>query len=160
MYYPREAQRDFLFTRATLLFFFMLVLCLMLFLSKDRGAPYALIKAAPVETMGQITQLESVGLRASSTNVYYTFTHDGQREEGMVNNSSYVDDPGYVVGGPVPVVYSKWFPTVHNIKTNLKSSSPNFYIMSASAGLMILCLMLMFWTVHRIYQHKEEDRHY
>src|SRR5450830_306112 len=160
MYYPREAQRDFLFTRATLLFFFMLVLCLMLFLSKDRGAPYALIKAAPIETIGYITQLESLSAWASSTNVYYAFDHEGQRIEGMVNNSSYIDDPGYEVGSPVPVVYSKWFPTVHNIKANLKSSSPNFYIMSASAGLMILCLMLMFWTVHRIYQHKEEDRHY
>ncbi|MGK9416808.1 hypothetical protein ACSSUR_11710 [Pseudomonas cedrina] len=160
MYYPREAQRDFLFTRATLLFVFMLVLSLMLFLSKDRGVPYGLIKAAPVETVGQITQLESFGPRASSSNVYYTFSHDGQREDGMVSNSSYVEDPGYEVGGPVPVVYSKWFPTVHSIKANLNSSSPNFYIMSVSLGLMILCLMLMLWTVHRIYQHKEEDRHY
>ena len=65
-----------------------------------------------------------------------------------------------VVGGTVEVVYSKWFPTVHNIKANLKTSSPNFYIMSISAGLMILCLILMFWTIHKIYAHKEEDRHY
>ncbi len=160
MYYPREAQRDFLFTRATLLFVSMLVLSLMLFLSKDKGAPYALIKAAPVETIGQITQLESVGPRDSSTNVYYAFDHEGQHEEGMVNNSSYVEDRGYTVGGTVEVVYSKWFPTVHNIKANLKTSSPNFYIMSISAGLMILCLILMFWTIHKIYAHKEEDRHY
>ncbi|MGE7814195.1 hypothetical protein ACQKMW_12310 [Pseudomonas sivasensis] len=160
MYYPREAQRDFLFTRATLLFFAMLALALMLFLSKDRGAPYALIKAAPVETIGQIIQLESIGPRDSSTNVYYAFDHEGQRVEGMVNNSSYVEDRDYKVGGPVEVVYSKWFPTVHSIKANLKSSSPNFYIMSVSAGLMIVCLILMFWTIHQIYQHKEEDRHY
>jgi len=58
------------------------------------------------------------------------------------------------------VVYSKWFPTVHNIKANFKSSSPNFYIMSVSVGLMVVFSILMFWTAHQIYQHQEEDRHY
>ena len=129
MYYAREAERDFLFTRAVLLFLFSLILALMLSLSVSRGAPHGLIKAGPVETVGQITQLESVGPRKSSTNVYYTFSHDGQREDGMVNNSFYVQDPGYEVGDPVAVVYSKWFPTVHNIKANFHYSSPNFYIM-------------------------------
>ena len=160
MYYPREAQRDFLYTRAALLFLAMLILSLMLSLSVSRGAPFALIKAAPVETIGHITQLESLSAWASSTNVHYAFEHEGQRMEGMVNNSSDVDDPGYEVGSPVPVVYSKWFPTVHNIKANLKSSSPNFYIMSVSVGLMMVFSLLMFWTAHQIYQHQEEDRHY
>jgi len=160
MYYPREAQRDFLYTRAALLFLAMLILSLMLSLSVSRGAPFALIKAAPIETIGHITQLERFSAWASSINVYYAFEHEGQRIEGMVNNSSYVDDPGYEVGGPVPVVYSKWFPTVHNIKANFKSSSPNFYIMSVSVGLMVVFSILMFWTAHQIYQHQEEDRHY
>ncbi len=39
MYYPREAQRDFLFTRATLLFFAMLALALMLFCPKTGAHP-------------------------------------------------------------------------------------------------------------------------
>jgi hypothetical protein len=160
MYYPREAQRDFLYTRAALLFLAMLILSLMLSLSVSRGASFALIKAAPIETIGHITQLERLSAWASSINVYYAFEHEGQRMEGMVNNSSYVDDPGYEVGGPVPVVYSKWFPTVHNIKANFKSSSPNFYIMSVSVGLMVVFSILMFWTAHQIYQHQEEDRHY
>jgi hypothetical protein len=160
MYYAREAERDFLFTRAVLLFLFTLILALMLALSISRGTPYGLIKAAPVETIGQVTQLESVGPRNSSTNVYYTFNHEGRRQDGMVNNSSYVEDPGYEVGSLVPVVYSKWFPTVHNLKANFHASSPNFYIMSASAGLMLLCWMLIIRTVYRIYQHKAEDRYY
>ncbi|MEB0048592.1 MULTISPECIES: hypothetical protein [unclassified Pseudomonas] len=160
MYYPREAERDFLYTRATLLFLATLILSLMLSFSINRGAPFALIKAAPVETLGHIIQLESLGPPASSTNVYYAFEHEGQRIEGRVNNSSYVEDPGYEVGSLIPVVYSKWFPTVNNIKANLKSSSPDFYIMSVSIGLMILFSVLMFWTALQIYQHKEEDRHY
>lgn len=160
MYYAREAERDYLFTRAVLLFLFTLILSLMLSLSVSRGAPHGLIKAAPVEAVGEITQLESVGPRNASTNVYYSFSHEGQREDGMVNNSSFVEDPGYEVGDEVAVVYSKWFPTVHNIKANFHSSSPNFYIMSASSGLMIVCWMLILWTVHRIYQHKAEDRYY
>jgi len=49
---------------------------------------------------------------------------------------------------------------VHNIKANFKSSSPNFYIMSVSVGLMVVFSILMFWTAHQIYQHQEEDRHY
>ena len=160
MYYAREAERDFLFTRAVLLFLFSLILALMLSLSVSRGAPHGLIKAGPVETVGQITQLESVGPRNSSTNVYYTFSHEGQREDGMVNNSFYVQDPGYEVGDPVAIVYSKWFPTVHNIKANFHYSSPNFYITSVSASLIALCFALILWTVHRIYQHKAEDRYY
>lgn len=160
MYYPREAQRDFLYTRVTLLFFVMLILSLMLILSKDRGAPYALIKAAPVETTGKITRLEGVGPRNASTNVYYRFTHDDSEEEGMVNTSTYAESPDYEIGSHVQVVYSKWFPKVHNIQAVLESDSPNFYIMSISVGLMVLCSSLMFWTVHRIYRHKEEDRRY
>ncbi|WDU62658.1 hypothetical protein LRS56_28770 [Pseudomonas poae] len=160
MYYPREAERDFLYTRAALLFLATLILSLMLSLSVSRGAPIALIKAAPVETIGQITQLEKLSAWASSTNVYYAFEHEGQRIEGMVNNSSYVEDPGYEVGNPVPVVYSKWFPTVHNITANFKSSSPNFYVMSVSVGLMLVFLILMLWTANQIYRHKDEDRHY
>ena len=160
MYYAREAERDFLFTRAVLLFLFTLILALMLSLSISRGTPYGLIKAAPVETVGQITQLENVGPRHSSTNVYYTFSHEGQREDGMVNNSFYVEDPGYEVGDPVPVVYSKWFPTVHNIKANFHASSPNFYIMIVSTGLILLFWGMITWTVYRIYQHKAEDRYY
>ena len=160
MYYAREAELDFLFTRAVLLFLFTLILALMLSLSVSRGAPHGLIKAGPVETVGQITQLESVGPRNSSTNVYYTFSHEGQREDGMVNNSFHVEDPGYEIGSDVAVVYSKWFPSVHNIKANFHYSSPNFYILSVSASLMILCWSLILWTVHRIYQHKAEDRYY
>ncbi|WP_426133409.1 hypothetical protein [Pseudomonas sp. PWP3-1b2] len=160
MYYPREAQRDFLFTRATMLFVATLVLALMLFLSKDRGAPYALIKAAPVETTGQVTQLEAIGDWGTITNVYYRFKHDDLNEEGMVSTSGYAGGPVYEVGSPVQVVYSKWFPEVHNIKENFRSGSWNFYIMSASAALILLCQIGMFWTLRQIYRHKEEDRRY
>jgi hypothetical protein len=160
MYYAREAERDFLFTRAVLLFLFTLILALILSLSVSRGARHGLIKAGPIETVGQITQLESVGPRNSSTNVYYTFSHEGQREDGMVNNSFHVEDPGYEIGADVAVVYSRWFPSVHNIKANFHYSSPNFFILSVSASLMILCWVLILWTVHRIYQHKADDRYY
>ncbi|WP_338488626.1 DUF3592 domain-containing protein [Pseudomonas trivialis] len=160
MYYPREAQRDFLFTRAAMLFFVTLVLALMLFLSKGRGAPYALIKAAPMETTGQVTQVEDIGNWGAITNVYYRFKYEDQNEEGMVSTSNYADSPVYEVGSPVQVVYSKWFPEVHNIKENLSKGSWNFYIMSFSAALIVLCQAWMFWTLRQIYRHKEEDRSY
>ena len=160
MYYPREAQRDFLFTRAVMLFVATLVLALMLFLSKDRGAPYALIKASPVETTGQVTQLESFGNWGTITNVYYSFKHDEHDQDGMATTSGYAGGPVYEVGSPVQVVYSKWFPSVHNLKANFNSGRWNFYIMSASAVLIALCQALMFWTLFRIYRHKEEDRQY
>jgi hypothetical protein len=60
MYYPREAERDNLFTRATLTFIFIIPLLIMVLLSKGGGIPYAAIKIAPLETTGTITKIEEV----------------------------------------------------------------------------------------------------
>ena len=161
MYYPREAERDHLFTRATLAFFMILLSLVMVLLSKDGGIPYAAIKATPLETIGIVTKIEVDNKIYPRTVIYYSFkTNKSYQVNGEYLVNTRNDKSNYFEGQEIKIVYSDWLPRFHTIKSNLEFNSPDFYIFSVGMGIIFLCLIFIAWTVSRIMKHKEEDHYY
>lgn len=161
MYYPREAERDYLFTRATLAFFLIIPSLIMVLLSKGGGVPYAAIKASPLETTGIITKIEVGNKYQPRTIIYYSFEPNQNKQiTGEYIQNKQNDNSEYFAGQKINIVYSAWFPRFHVIQPNLESNSPDFYIFSTGMSLILLCLMFIAWTISKIIKHKEEDHYY
>ena len=161
MYYPREAERDFLFTRATLAFFLIIPALIMVLLSKGGGIPYAAIKSSPLETTGTITKIEIGNKYHPRTVIYYSFMLDENKKvTGEYIQNIQSDSAEYFTEQKISIIYSALFPRFHVIKSNLESNSPDFYIFSVGMGLILLCLMFIAWTISKILKHKKEDHHY
>jgi hypothetical protein len=161
MYYPREAERDFLFTRATLAFFLIIPSLIMVLLSKGGGIPYAAIKASPLEEIGTITNIEIGNKYHPRTVIYYSFKIDDNKQvTGEYIQNKQNDNSEYLAGQKIRIIYSALLPRFHVVRASLESNSPDFYIFSTGIGLILLCLIFISWTISKIIKHKEEDHYY
>jgi len=162
MYYPREAERDHLFNRAALLFFLILLACGIAMMSREDGLRYAALQMSPKEVTGTVTQVDEQwrGKSFLGQYVHYAFDDRTTQGEGMLYLGTSTPSGSYLQGGPVEVVYSEWFPSYHNLATERRFGRPGFYIFSGCVAIIVLGFGLLFWTTHRIFRHREEDRHY
>ncbi|MGY2202805.1 hypothetical protein [Pseudomonas gingeri] len=162
MYYPREAARDHLFNRAALLFFLILLACVFAMMSREDGLRYAALQTSAKEVTGTVTQVEELwrGPVFLGQYVHYRFDDRNTRGDGVLYQDTFTPSGSYHEGEPVQVVYSEWFPSYHNLATQLRFGRPGFYIFSASVATVVLGFGLLFWTTHLIFRHRQEDRYY
>ncbi len=161
MYYPREAEKDHLYTRIILLTVACCVLLFLASLAKHSGIIYGAIQWSAVEVKGTVTQLESIPMNENGMIIHYRYTDGDQRvHEDEYPDQRYIEHAQYEVGGEVPLLYSRWFPEVSSIATELHTYRSGFFIMAGGVLLTLVFLWISFMTFGRIYRMKEEDRFY
>ncbi|WP_207283651.1 DUF3592 domain-containing protein [Pseudomonas sp. FW300-N2F2] len=161
MFYPREAEKDQLYNRIVLLTVACCVLLVLASLAKHSGSIYGAIRWSAVEVNGSVTQLESIPMNANGIIIHYRYADgDQQVHEDEYVDQRYNEHDQYEVGGDVPLLYSRWFPQISSIATELHTYRSGFFIMAGGVVLTLVFLGISFATFGRIYRMKEEDRFY
>ncbi|MEN2394544.1 hypothetical protein [Pseudomonas halotolerans] len=161
MFYPREAEKDHLYNRIVLLTVACLVLLFLASLAKHSGSIYGAIRWSAVEVKGTVTQLESIPMNPNGIILHYRYVDsDQQAHEDEYADQRYNEHDQYEVGGDIPLLYSRWFPQISSIATELHTYRTGFIIMAGGVVLTLVCLGISFMTFGRIYRMKEEDRFY
>lgn len=161
MYYPREAEKDHLYNRVILLTVACCVLLALAAMARQQGAVYAAIQWSAVEVTGTVTQLEDIPRNDMVKIIHYRyFDNDGQVHDDECWDKRYREHAPYEVGQDISLVYSRWFPRVSSITTELHTYRPGFYIMTGGVLLTLLFLGISFKTLGRIFTLKQEDRFY
>ncbi|MOA54644.1 hypothetical protein D3C78_1783020 [compost metagenome] len=93
--------------------------------------------------------------------IHYRYTDgDQQVHEDEYVDQRYNEHTQYEVGGDVPLLYSRWFPQVSSIATELHTYRASFFVMAGGVLLTLVLLGISFMTFGSIYRMKEEDRFY
>lgn len=160
MYYPREAQRDYLFTRATLILIAMIPVFLLMQLAREPAIKYAVIKSAYREAPGVVTDVYEPRF-LSLVSVYYSFEPSpGVTQQGFYQVQSEKVDVQKIIGQPVTLAYCAWQPDFSMPRDKLESDPADVYIFFVGLALMVLGIGFFARTVYLIIIHKEQDRHY
>ena len=161
MFYPREAEKDHLYNRIVLL---TIACCLLLFLAslaKNSGTIYGAIQWSAVEVKGTVTQLESIPMNKNGIIIHYRYADsDQQVHEDEYPDQRYNEHDQYEVGGEIPLLYSRWFPQISSIATELHTHRFSFFVMTGEVLLTLVFFGISFMTFGRIYGMRQEDRFY
>jgi len=161
MFYPREAERDHLYNRAILLTIACCVLLLLAAMAQQEGSIYAAIQLSSLEAKGTVTQLEDIPMNKDGKVIHYKFIdHDGHVQGGEYSDERYGQKIQYDVNGEISLLYSRWFPQISSITTELHTYRPSFYIMTGGILLTLLFLGVSIRTIGRIFAMKQEDCFY
>ncbi|MGE8186024.1 hypothetical protein [Pseudomonas sp. NPDC086278] len=161
MFYPREAEKDHLFTRVILLTFACCFVLMLAGMSRHEGLRYAAIQLSPVDITGTVTQLEEIRMNPNGKIIHYRYTDpDGKVHDDQYVDQRYAQKTAYEPGGSIALLVSGWLPAQNSIASELNGNRPGFYILLVSVALALWTLEISFKTMGRIYAMKEEDRFY
>ncbi len=163
MYYPRESERDYLYTKKYGLVVFALLFLIFALMAKNEAIPPAAIKFNPQETIGKVTAIDPVPYRSNAKTIYYDFEDNNGNKWSSAfecKNDCSSADQKYKEGMNVTVIYSGLFPQYSTSKVTYESGSISFNIFVVSSFLFLCALGLIFKTIVDIFRHKEEDRYY
>lgn len=159
MPYPREAERDYLYTRRIILVLFSLIAAFLMSACIDKGLSYLAIELDYNKTDATIVKVEekSDGLRLLT---YSFVTTKGINKEVMIAARWNTFNHEPELGESLPVVFSGFLPdqnTPYELHQYHKSS---FYICLFSALVIVITIVLVFFTGKKIQKQKEEDKYY
>ncbi|MDO7897438.1 DUF3592 domain-containing protein [Pseudomonas citrulli] len=161
MFHPREAEKDHLYNRIVLLTVACCVLLFLASMAKQSGTIYGAIQWSAVEVTGTVTQLESIPMNENGMIIHYRYLDgDQQPHDDEYADQRYSEHNQYEVGGDVPLLYSRWFPQISSIASELHTYRPGFIIMAGGIALTLLFFAISFTTFGQIYRIKDEDRFY
>ena len=156
-FYPREARKDFLYTKMAVLVLVFAVAGFFAVWSFQQGVQYGLIALSPVKSDGRILSVdEGVSM------VTFRFRYDDEqlrRHEGRLNQR-----PGLALdlkpGDDVAVLYWSFRPDVAQLERNLPMQALSFYILLGCALIHIATTAFGLQTIRQINALAAEDIYY
>lgn len=156
-FYPREARKDFLYTKMAVVVLLFLVACFFAVWSFQQGVQYGLIALSPVKSHGRITSVvEGTSL------VTFRFRYDDEqlrRYEGHLYQR-----PGFALdlkaGDDVEVLYWSFRPEVAQLERNLPMQALSFYILVGCLLVHIATATFGLRTIRQINALAAEDVYY
>ncbi|WP_263262347.1 DUF3592 domain-containing protein [Pseudomonas sp. RIT-PI-S] len=161
MYYPREAERDNLYTRVILLTLACIVLLGIAAMARRDGSLYSALQLSAVDAAGTVTRIEWLPRNSRAAIIQYRYSDSaGEAHEGEYVDAFYSEDTQYTQGGPVQLVYSGWFPSMSSIAEHEHRLRPGFYIMAGGVLTALVLLGICGYTLGRIGRMTAEDVRY
>lgn len=160
VYYPREEQRDFLFTLSSLSIWMIPILALIAFLAQS-GASIAVIKLWPASAEGIVTSVTTMKNNSSVELYEYSFsTPGGHQFVGTAEQYRQPSQAGHSVGQNIEIMYSPLHAGFHVPREIYEGSRMNFLVFSFCALAIFLLLAVSLYVLIRQCQHAREDLHY
>jgi hypothetical protein len=161
MFYPREAERDHLFNRVTLLTIACIVLLSIAVMARKDGIRYGALLVNPVETLGTVTLVEFPPRNSEAGLVHYRYSDNSQDvHEGEYFDPHYSAGTQYESGDAIALQYCRWLPSISSSAEQLPGLVPGFYIMVGTVVLALLLLGISWLTICQISRMRAEDAHY
>lgn len=141
MFHPREAARDHLFNRVTMLTIACIVLLGFALMASEDGIRYAALRMSPFETIGTVTWVELPPEDSRTAIVHYQYSDNSSDVlEAEYFYPRYDTGTQYEAGDAIQLKYCRWSPSINSPVERLPSLVPGFYIMAGTLGLVLLLL--------------------
>lgn len=161
MYYPREAQKDNLYTQTFLPMLLIIPLALVLALAKGDATLHARASISPTQAIGTIEKITPDEESPNILHIHYQFqTKDNTTLQGIYSQNKLHDKSLYATGQNIPIIYSKLFPNSSISEYAHNASIPGFYIFMSCIFLIFCCLCYSGWSLIKLRKHTEEDINY
>lgn len=157
MYSPREARKDFLYTKLVALLLFSLMGAGFAVWGFQQGVEYGLITLSPRQAQGRIIE---VGEQERSIKVTFEY-HDTDlvKHLGDVRKRKkfalQLD-----AGDDVSVLYFSLYPAIAQLEMQLSKQAISFYILLGCFCFHLVAGFLIMRTIGQIRQHASEDFYY
>lgn len=159
-YYPREEQRDFLFTLSSLSIWMIPVFAFIAFLAQS-GASIAIIKVWPASAEGTVTAVTAIKGNSSVELYDYSFsTPDGNHHTGSAQQYRLPSKSAHSIGQRIEVMHSPVLSGFHVPREIYDSSRMNFLVFSFCFLTILLLLAVSTYALVRQCTHAREDLHY
>lgn len=160
VYYPREEQRDFLFTLSSLSIWMIPALAFIAFLAQS-GASIAVIKLWPASTEGIVTAVTTMKNNSSVELYEYSFsTPSGHQLVGTAEQYRQPSQAAHSVGQRIEIMYSPLHSGFYVPREIYEGSRMNFLVFSFCALAIVLLLAVSLYALIRQCTHAREDLHY
>lgn len=161
MFHPREAARDNLFNRVTLLTIACIVLLSIAVMARKDGIRYAALRVDSVETTGRVTLVELPPGNSETGIVHYQYSDNSpEMRAGEYFDPRYSTGTQYEVGDAIQLQYCRWLPSISSTAEQLPRLVPSFYIMVGSVTFALLLLGISWLTICQISRMSAEDVYY
>lgn len=161
MFYPREAARDHLFNRVTMLTIACIVLLGIAVMAGEDGIRYAALRITPVDTTGTVTLVELPPGNSMAAIVHYQYSDNSSYvREGQYFDPKYNNGNGYKAGDAIELKYCRWLPSINSTVERFPSLVSGFYIMAGTLSLALLLLGISWLTICQISRMSAEDVYY
>ena len=165
MFQPREAKKDFLYSKMAVFVLAFAVAAFFAVWSYQQGVEYGLISLSPSKSSGRITSVDS-----EHWTVTFHFKYEDEqlntrygrlvqrnygsasRRMGLTSKLSTGDD--------VSVLYLSFYPDVAQLELQLPKQALSFYILIVCFFVHIATVTLGLRTIRQINQHASEDIYY
>lgn len=160
MYYPREEQRDFLFTLSSFALWMIPVFAFIAFLAQS-GATVAIIKVWPATMEGVVTSVKTLPNNDNVRQYEYRFTKaNGTRFVDVFELYRQPGTPTYSVGQTIEIMQSRLFPNVQMPRERYEHSRMNFLVFTTCIAAIFGLLTVSIYALVRQCSHAREDLHY
>lgn len=160
VYYPREEQRDVLFTLSSLSIWMIPVFAFIAFLAQS-GASIAVIKLWPASAEGVVSAVTTMNNNSSVELYEYSFsTPDGSHFIGSAEQYRQASRPAHSVGQSIEIMYSPLHSGFYVPREIYAGSRMNFLVFSFCVVAIFLLLAISIYALVRQCAHAREDLHY
>lgn len=157
MFSPREAQKDFLYTKMAALILALLVAGFFAVWSFNQGIQYGLIALSPARSVGRILRIDG--------DRYFENVAFEYKDEHLVRHTGVLRQRkrfalALVAGDDVGVLYFSFRPAVAQLERQLPRQAISFYILACCFFFHILVVTLLLRTLLKIRAHAAQDVYY
>lgn len=157
MYAPREALKDFLYTKLAILILALVVSGAVAVWGFQQAVEYGLISLSPVQSRGRIVQVED-----QDRSVKVTFEYEDQKM--MKRWGDLRQRKRFAlrmnVGDDVSVLYFSAYPAIAQLEMQLSKQAISFYILLGCFFFHLAACTLILRTIRQIRQHTADDFYY
>ena len=158
-FYPREAKLDLLYTIRIIFSILTLVTVFLAVYTAKSGYEYGVIMASPRKAEGRL--IESLRLSDYAIRVRYEYidfkNSTQQFEETIFHNPKPQQDPA---PERHDVTYAEWDPSIAQFSDKLSEQQADFFVFIGSSLVTLLLIILIFWTLKKINDHRQADTYY
>ncbi len=157
MYYGREASRDNLTQRVSMMMIAIFVGCIVVAMSRDDGLPYGAFMIDQETTTGTVTRFDLNGLNRI---FIYSFTDASGavfEKEAFVSNHMRLDTGK---GETINVTYFPLYPEISAATALVPAQETSFTIMAFGLGLIVLAIIVIGLTIAQLLSHRRADFNY
>ncbi|UCJ16051.1 hypothetical protein K5Q02_19890 [Pseudomonas sp. MM211] len=160
VYYPREEQRDFLFTLSSLAIWMIPAFAFIAFLAQS-GATIAIIKVWPTTAEGVVTSVKTMQGNSSVELYEYSFsTSDALQLNGVAEQYRLPTTAAHAVGQSIEIMHSPLLPSFHIPREIYEHSRMNFLVFTSCIAAIFVLLAVSIYALVRQCSHAREDIHY
>ncbi len=160
VYYPREEQRDFLFTLSSLSIWMIPALAFIAFLAQS-GASIAVIKLWPASADGVVTTVMTMKNNSNVELYEYSFsTPSGHTFIGTAEQCRQPTQAGHSMGQRIEIMYSPLHSAFYVPREIYEGSRMNFLVFSFCIAAILLLLAVSVYALVKQCYHAREDLHY